>query len=135
MQSFSICDHSVLLELIRKERGLDFETVDFFELWLRGLRVSVAIFSFECPGVYGKGAYPGYAGDLLVDSTTGASYNAHGVNGSKYVLPALFDPSTSTCSTLIWEGIALVHESTMELWERLFFDLIILSFKYNEIKF
>jgi hypothetical protein len=51
------------------------------------------------------------------------------------VLPALFDPSTSTCSTLIWEGIALVHESTMELWERLFFDLIILSFKYNEIKF
>ncbi|KAG6775995.1 hypothetical protein NC652_014076 [Populus alba x Populus x berolinensis] len=54
-----------------------------------------------CPGVYGKGAYPGYAGDLLVDSATGASYNAHGVNGRKYVLPALFDPSTSTCSTLI----------------------------------
>ncbi|KAG6786292.1 hypothetical protein POTOM_007892 [Populus tomentosa] len=53
-----------------------------------------------CPGVYGKGAYPGYAGDLLVDSTTGASYNAHGVNGRKYLLPALFDPSTSTCSTL-----------------------------------
>ena len=86
MQSLSICDHSVLLELIRKERGLDFETVDFSELWLR---VSVAIFSFECPGVYGKGAYPGYAGDLLVDSTTGASYNAHGVNGRKYVLPPL----------------------------------------------
>jgi hypothetical protein len=38
---------------------------------------------------------------LLVDSTIGASYNAHGVNGRKYVLPALFDPSTSTCSTLI----------------------------------
>jgi hypothetical protein len=97
--------------------------------------VSVAIFSFECPGVYGKGAYPGYAGDLLVDSTTGASYNAHGVNGRKYVLPAIFDPSTSTSSTLIWEGIALVHESTVELRERLFFDLIILSFNYNEIKF
>ncbi|KAL5705201.1 Protein PHOSPHATE-INDUCED 1 [Ranunculus cassubicifolius] len=54
-----------------------------------------------CPGVYGKGAYPGYAGDLLVDSTTGASYNAHGANGRKYLLPALFDPSTSTCSTLV----------------------------------
>ncbi|XP_037496156.1 protein PHOSPHATE-INDUCED 1 isoform X1 [Jatropha curcas] len=54
-----------------------------------------------CPGVYGKGAYPGYAGDLLVDSTTGASYNAHGVNGRKYLLPALFDPSTSACSTLV----------------------------------
>ncbi|GAV90617.1 Phi_1 domain-containing protein [Cephalotus follicularis] len=54
-----------------------------------------------CPGVYAKGAYPGYAGDLLVDPTTGASYNAHGVNGRKYLLPALFDPSTSTCSTLV----------------------------------
>ncbi|KAJ9146452.1 hypothetical protein P3X46_028719 [Hevea brasiliensis] len=54
-----------------------------------------------CSGVYGKGAYTGYAGDLLVDSTTGASYNAHGVDGRKYLLPALFDPSTSACSTLV----------------------------------
>ncbi|KAJ9166569.1 hypothetical protein P3X46_021301 [Hevea brasiliensis] len=54
-----------------------------------------------CPGVYGKGAYPGYAGDLLVDATTGASYNAHGVDGRIYLLPALFDPSTSACSTLV----------------------------------
>ncbi|GMN31480.1 hypothetical protein TIFTF001_050739 [Ficus carica] len=54
-----------------------------------------------CPGVYGKGAYPGYAGDLLVDPTSGASYNANGDNGRKYLLPALFDPSTSTCSTLV----------------------------------
>lgn len=54
-----------------------------------------------CPGVYGKGAYPGYAGNLLVDSTTGASYNSNGVNGRKYLLPALFDPSTSSCSTLV----------------------------------
>ncbi|KEH28806.1 phosphate-responsive 1 family protein [Medicago truncatula] len=51
-----------------------------------------------CPGVYGKGAYPGYAGDLLVDSTTGASFNAH---GRKYLLPALYDPSTLFCSTLV----------------------------------
>ncbi|XVE60503.1 hypothetical protein DITRI_Ditri05aG0134400 [Diplodiscus trichospermus] len=54
-----------------------------------------------CPGVYGKGAYPGYAGELLVDRTTGASYNAQGVNGGKYLLPALFDPVTSQCSTLV----------------------------------
>lgn len=54
-----------------------------------------------CSGVYGKGAYPGCAGDLLVDSTTGASYNANGVNGRKYLLPAFFDPSTSTCATLV----------------------------------
>lgn len=54
-----------------------------------------------CPGVYAKGAYPGYAGDLLLDPTSGASYNAHGANGRKYLLPALFDPSTSSCSTLV----------------------------------
>lgn len=58
-----------------------------------------------CPGVYGKGAYPGYAGNLLVDSSTGASYNAHGANGRKYLLPALYDPSTSSCSTLVWEAL------------------------------
>ncbi|XP_027332488.1 protein EXORDIUM-like [Abrus precatorius] len=54
-----------------------------------------------CTGVYGKGAYPGYAGDLLVDPTTGSSYNANGVNGRKYLVPALFDPKTSSCSTLL----------------------------------
>ncbi|KAA8528295.1 hypothetical protein F0562_035650 [Nyssa sinensis] len=54
-----------------------------------------------CPGVYAKNAYPGYAGDLLVDPTTGASYNAHGANGRKYLLPAIYDPSSSTCSTLV----------------------------------
>ncbi|KNA15762.1 hypothetical protein SOVF_095270 [Spinacia oleracea] len=54
-----------------------------------------------CPGVYGKGAYPGYAGDLLVDPINGASYNANGLNGRKYLLPALYDPSTSSCSTLV----------------------------------
>ncbi|TKY74382.1 EXORDIUM protein [Spatholobus suberectus] len=53
-----------------------------------------------CTGVYGKGAYPGYAGELLVEPTTGASYNAYGVNDRKYLLPALFDPTTSACSTL-----------------------------------
>lgn len=54
-----------------------------------------------CPGVYGSGAYPGFPGNLLVDPTTGASYNANGVNGRKYLLPALYNPATSTCSTLV----------------------------------
>ncbi|KAF2291567.1 hypothetical protein GH714_025687 [Hevea brasiliensis] len=54
-----------------------------------------------CTGVYGKGAYPGYAGELLVDSSTGASYNAVGVHGRKYLLPALFDPSISECSPIV----------------------------------
>ncbi|KAK6940175.1 Protein EXORDIUM-like [Dillenia turbinata] len=54
-----------------------------------------------CSGIYGKGAYPGYAGKLLQDPTTKCSYNAHGVNGRKYLLPALLDPETSTCSTIV----------------------------------
>ncbi|MQL73365.1 hypothetical protein Taro_005726 [Colocasia esculenta] len=54
-----------------------------------------------CTGVYGKNAYPGYAGDLLIDSTTGASYNANGLDGRKYLLPALIDPATSSCSTFV----------------------------------
>ncbi|MCD9559528.1 hypothetical protein HAX54_017528 [Datura stramonium] len=38
-----------------------------------------------CPGVYGSGAYPDSAGNLLVDPTTGASYNvARGANGRKF---------------------------------------------------
>ncbi|KAE8725019.1 Protein EXORDIUM-like 1 [Hibiscus syriacus] len=57
--------------------------------------------SSACPGIYGKGAYPGYAGKLLVDSSTGASYNAHGDHGSKYLLPALYDPATLSCKTLV----------------------------------
>ncbi|CDP01092.1 unnamed protein product [Coffea canephora] len=54
-----------------------------------------------CPGIYAKGAYPGYAGNLLVDSATGASYNANGVNSRKYLLPALYDPTSNSCSTLV----------------------------------
>ncbi|XP_006647927.1 protein PHOSPHATE-INDUCED 1-like [Oryza brachyantha] len=54
-----------------------------------------------CPGVYGSGAYPGNAGKLLVDATTGASYNANGANGRKYLLPALYNPATSSCDTLV----------------------------------
>lgn len=54
-----------------------------------------------CTGVYAKGSYPGFAGNLLKDSVTGASFNAHGANGRKYLLPAIFDPSTSICSTLV----------------------------------
>ncbi|KAK8572390.1 hypothetical protein V6N12_028445 [Hibiscus sabdariffa] len=57
--------------------------------------------SWACPGIYGKGAYPGYAGNILVDPSTGASYNAHGDHGRKYLLPALYDPATSSCSTLV----------------------------------
>lgn len=54
-----------------------------------------------CTGVFGSGAYPGYTGNVLVDKSSGASYNTHGVNGRKYLVPAMWDPKTSTCSTLV----------------------------------
>nr|XP_043619505.1 protein EXORDIUM-like 2 [Erigeron canadensis] len=54
-----------------------------------------------CTGIFGSGSYPGYAGQLLVDKVTGASYNAHGLNGRKYLVPAMWDPKTSVCSTLV----------------------------------
>ncbi|GLJ53545.1 hypothetical protein SUGI_1142340 [Cryptomeria japonica] len=54
-----------------------------------------------CPGMYGKGAYPGYPGQVLVDETTGASYNAHGVNGRTFLLPAMWDPTSRSCKTLV----------------------------------
>ncbi|KAG2654161.1 protein PHOSPHATE-INDUCED 1 homolog [Panicum virgatum] len=53
-----------------------------------------------CAGVYGKGAYPGYAGSLLVDQASGASFNANGAHGRKYLVPALVDPDTSSCATV-----------------------------------
>jgi hypothetical protein len=54
-----------------------------------------------CPGVYGSGAYPGFAGNLAVDRATGACYNANGANGRMFLLPALYDTATATCSTLV----------------------------------
>ncbi|CAL9761920.1 unnamed protein product [Musa acuminata subsp. burmannicoides] len=54
-----------------------------------------------CTGVFGSGASPGYPGKVLVDPTSGASYNARGLGGRKYLLPAMWDPVTSQCSTLV----------------------------------
>ncbi|OMO89469.1 Phosphate-induced protein 1 [Corchorus olitorius] len=54
-----------------------------------------------CTGIFGSGSYPGYPGKVLVDKSSGASYNANGVNGRKYLLPAMWDPQSSTCKTLV----------------------------------
>jgi hypothetical protein len=53
-----------------------------------------------CTGIFGTGAFPGYPGKLLVDKTTGASYNAVGVNGRKYLPPATWHPHLTKCTTL-----------------------------------
>lgn len=54
-----------------------------------------------CQGIFGPGAYPGYPGSLLVDASTGGSYNANGLAGRRFLLPAMWDPRTSRCSTLV----------------------------------
>ncbi|XP_057417754.1 protein EXORDIUM-like 2 [Lotus japonicus] len=54
-----------------------------------------------CTGVFGSGAYPGYPGQVLVDGVSGASFNAHGANGRKFLLPAMWDPQTSVCKPLV----------------------------------
>ncbi|XP_010538937.1 PREDICTED: protein EXORDIUM-like 1 [Tarenaya hassleriana] len=76
-------------------------TNPFGDGYFQGPKTAPLEAASACPGVYGRGAYPGYAGSLLVDSETGGSFNAHGANGRKFLLPALFDPETSTCSTLV----------------------------------
>ncbi|XP_019173264.1 PREDICTED: protein EXORDIUM-like 2 isoform X2 [Ipomoea nil] len=54
-----------------------------------------------CTGMFGSGSYPGNAGKVLVDKTSSASYNAHGANGRKFLLPAMWDPAKSACATLV----------------------------------
>ncbi|KAG6544494.1 hypothetical protein Mapa_014132 [Marchantia paleacea] len=51
-----------------------------------------------CMGVFGEGAFSGYPGNLLVESSTGVSYNAHGINERKFLLPALWSPHSGFCS-------------------------------------
>ncbi|PKI35835.1 hypothetical protein CRG98_043744 [Punica granatum] len=54
-----------------------------------------------CTGIFGKGAFPGYPGNVLKDKATGASYNAVGVNRRKFLLPAMWDPKTKSCKALV----------------------------------
>jgi Phosphate-induced protein 1 conserved region len=54
-----------------------------------------------CTGIFGTGSYPGYPGQLLVDPATGASFNAKGLGERKYLLPAMWDPKTAQCTTLV----------------------------------
>eukprot|EP00250_Pteridium_aquilinum_P015693 c22702_g2_i1 orf=165-1187(-) len=53
-----------------------------------------------CTGIFGKGAYPGYPGELLTHSVTGSSFNAHGVNDRRFLIPAMWNPSSLNCMPL-----------------------------------
>ncbi|XP_028085556.1 protein EXORDIUM-like 2 [Camellia sinensis] len=53
-----------------------------------------------CPAIFGPRAYPGYPGDLRVDKISRASYNAYGVNGRKFLFPAIWDPVQTNCKVV-----------------------------------
>ncbi|RYR17521.1 hypothetical protein Ahy_B03g062233 isoform D [Arachis hypogaea] len=63
-----------------------------------------------CTGAFGSGSYPGYPGQVLVDKASGASFNAYGLSGRRYLLPAMWDPQTSKCRTLLLEFIIFDHQ-------------------------
>uniref|UniRef100_A0A0A0LHL2 Protein EXORDIUM-like 2 n=1 Tax=Cucumis sativus TaxID=3659 RepID=A0A0A0LHL2_CUCSA len=54
-----------------------------------------------CPGMFGTGAAPGYSGKVAVDPHTGGAYNAVGFKGKKFLLPAIWNPKTSSCWTVM----------------------------------
>ncbi|KAL2633247.1 hypothetical protein R1flu_004726 [Riccia fluitans] len=51
-----------------------------------------------CQGIYGKGSFPGYPGELLTDKSTGASYNVVGAFNKKFLVPWMWDPTTQQCT-------------------------------------
>lgn len=58
---------------------------------------------FVCFGVYGKGVYFGYVGNLFVDVMMGGSFNVYGVNGRKFLLFVLYDFIMLDCFIMVWE--------------------------------
>lgn len=73
-------------------------TDPYISAWFQGDAGAPLEAATACAGIYGEGAYPGYAGKLLTESVSGASFNVRGHNGRKFLLPALWDPVTRTCA-------------------------------------
>ncbi|KAG6588346.1 Protein EXORDIUM-like 2, partial [Cucurbita argyrosperma subsp. sororia] len=70
----------------------------FFQL---GQKASVIEASTACPGMFGSGASPGNTGKVLVDPLNGGAYNVVGLRGKKFLLPALWNPKTASCWTVM----------------------------------
>ncbi|XP_038887065.1 protein EXORDIUM-like 2 [Benincasa hispida] len=66
-----------------------------------GEKANMVEASTACPGMFGTGATPGYTGKVAVDPRTGGAYNAVGFRGKKFLLPALWNPKTSSCWTVM----------------------------------
>eukprot|EP00249_Psilotum_nudum_P028837 c38789_g1_i1 orf=152-1186(+) len=53
-----------------------------------------------CVGIFGKGAYPGYPGELMVHNKTGSSFNARGNGDRRFLIPAMWNPASLNCVPL-----------------------------------
>lgn len=73
-------------------------TDPYINAWYQGDAGAPLEAATACAGIYGEGAYPGYAGKLRMEPISGASFNVGGHNGRKFLLPALWDPVTRTCA-------------------------------------
>ncbi|KAJ7550914.1 hypothetical protein O6H91_07G124700 [Diphasiastrum complanatum] len=51
-----------------------------------------------CKGAYGPNSFPGFPGELSIDSTTGSSFNVYGARKRKFLMPWIWNPSTLACS-------------------------------------
>ncbi len=52
-----------------------------------------------CPNIFGSGALPGYTGKVRVDPANGGAFNTHGYKGMQFLVPAIWNPRTSSCWT------------------------------------
>jgi len=54
-----------------------------------------------CPGIFGSRAFPRYTGKVRVNPINGGAFNSRGVKGRMFLLPAVWNPKTSSCWTPI----------------------------------
>ncbi|KAL6127373.1 hypothetical protein ACLB2K_075414 [Fragaria x ananassa] len=50
--------------------------------------------STMCEGMFARGTSPGNPGKVALDGKSGGAFNAYGLNGMKFLLPALWNPRT-----------------------------------------
>ncbi|KAK2972873.1 hypothetical protein RJ640_028401, partial [Escallonia rubra] len=76
-------------------------------------KAAVVEVATACFGVFGSGAFPGYSGRVRIDPKNGAGFNAHGLNHSKYLSPAVWDLNNSSCWTTVYLGTVTFFRSTV----------------------
>ncbi|KAF5749248.1 phosphate-responsive 1 family protein [Tripterygium wilfordii] len=80
---------------------VDLVTNPFSTGFYQGQQANPIEASSACKRIFGSGAFEGYTGKLRVDPSNGGAFNTHGVEGRKFLLPAIWNPKTSSCWTLL----------------------------------